>query len=494
MWRGCLSELMPSNPNTKAPSAVSSGDVAPGACLARTVFIIGGDTKEGGDPDERAALRRVAKTVASALAANGVDLIVCSPMDDSADFHAACEYALQKKCGMLSFHMPEFEAVESAFRVFENRYRRSDLKIKDYWHPAHGDNREQRMASWTMAQLMAAEQADAIVAIGGKTSSSANLLLQYAEHRHLAVLPLAFLGGAAKQSHGRQFRHGSPDGIDPALLMTEVAVEDIIPLLNHLLEFWRRGNVLHRPGQLPDVFISRARVDGPWAEHLAAYLRFRGFKAVLGDQMIEKGVMREAAIRQAMLRCHLFIALTGGPYQASKFCQAEKELAEKRLALGSVRGWMFDLENRGYILPPSPEAGWEFFRIHSWKEMRAAVDRLLGLKPLPARAFPELGSPVPEPPTPEPAAKLRSLETEGGLRDFLADLETKEIKMIASVKELVTVDGTLRKWVNLDQSPAKNAWDLVEEAKKRGVADRLRILCEHYDRQQKRWLRRPGRK
>lgn len=305
-------------------STISYGASQPESRI-RSVFVIGGITKESLDheaeePRLNIACHKLGQTIARAR----TQLIICSPFPKSADYYTAMGYSEVEMGGVIHFHSPRHPDVADKRKSFSKIFARKGLKVVDWLYPGPED-KDSWFQAWLLAQLKALEKADAVIAVGGKVSKTANTLLHLAEERNLPIVPFSFLGGAAHRSFQRRDWGRLHPGFDTSLLEQEKGVEKAIDIANRfatdLLSYRYKSNK-------PQIFfISRAAHDSEIAYVLADWLKERGYAVLLGDEEIREDQMAKASIDQAVLKSDIFIVLWSKHYALSPWCYDELTLA-----------------------------------------------------------------------------------------------------------------------------------------------------------------------
>lgn len=67
------------------------------------------------------------------------------------------------------------------------------------WSKSLSKMRNEMIRDWLLCQLEALDSCHCIIAIGGKTNGSANMLLRFAEGKRKMIVPLIWAGGAAQE-------------------------------------------------------------------------------------------------------------------------------------------------------------------------------------------------------------------------------------------------------------------------------------------------------
>jgi TIR domain len=341
---------------------LASGTPAPGRSrrtLVGSVFVLGGVTGETNHRDyEPAELQAFCKRLGSAVAAAGADLHVCSPFPESADLHVLLGYVEQQESGTIYLHRPHQTERPGARTLTEQMKQLGDLigrdamaRIEQMLYPDPENQTDDAInQAWLLCQWKAAEMADVIVAVGGRTDKSANMLLHLAEMQHKPVVPFTFLGGAAELAyHRRAWEQVYPWVAKPTVLNDKNAVSEAMAIAEGML--LGRSRTGPRTGRPATVFVSRSRRDAAYAAHLDLYLTQAGHTVVLGDREIRPDRAVETAIDDAIRRCDIFVALWSRSYAASRYCFDELDLALRRLRADEAELWIINLDGSD-VVPP----------------------------------------------------------------------------------------------------------------------------------------------
>lgn len=302
------------------------------------IFVIGGITEESDDPEsELPRLHKACIDLGRAIAKGHSQLIICSPFAESADYYTAMGYSEVATQGVIHFHSPNHPDVAERRKKLEKTLGNNEVKIVDWLYPGP-ENGSAWSQAWLLAQLQALEKADAIVAIGGKLSKTANTLLHLAEVRHLPIIPFVFLGGAAKRSFERMDWKRLHPSFDISKLQHESNVKDVIEIVNHLMADLA---VEHSGISNPTTFfISRASQDAKMANILSEHLKKKGLTIILGDEEVKADKMAIASIDQALIKSDIVIVLWSKYYALSPWCYDELSLA-----CNANKGiWLFGLD------------------------------------------------------------------------------------------------------------------------------------------------------
>jgi nucleoside phosphorylase len=323
------------------------------ATRIKSVLVIGGVTEETEYPDyEEAELAEFCRRLGATIAKAGADLIVCSPVPDSADFHALLGYVQTGAGRTVHLHAPDHPYVsnkEAELRAMLGPARAS--QIKNWFHPGPETEDPKAMGeAWLLCQLMALDEADVVISVGGRVSNNANTILHLAEARQKPLVPFEFLGGASRRAFNRRDWKQIYPGLDYLKLKDKDAVEDAMRLADHMVTALMRE--VHGYAWPPrHVFVSRARADAVFAQHLDTYLSGVGLTVLLGEKVLASHQVVESAIADAVRQCDLFIVLWSRSFAASRFCYDEIEFALQRYREGQLQLWIINLDGSD-IVPP----------------------------------------------------------------------------------------------------------------------------------------------
>jgi hypothetical protein len=306
--------------------------------------VVGGVTEETDHPShETYELQMACLGLGRALAAAGVHVIVCSPFPDSADYYVARAYADAGGQGAIHFHSPKHPDVDAKHSELLQVLGDDRPRVVVWDHPGP-EGADAWPQAWLLAQLQALEAADAVVAIGGKVSQTANTILHLAEGRRIPVVPYAFLGGAAQRSFARRdWRRLYPE-LDANLLQTSTGIGRVVELANAMvMESVFASSTT--PTDPRTFFVSRSNEDAHVAEELLKYLRSAGFEVVVGDLVVSPDRMVIASIEQALLDSDICIVLWSQQYALSPWCYDELMLALDAQRTGKLGLWIFTIDD-----------------------------------------------------------------------------------------------------------------------------------------------------
>jgi nucleoside phosphorylase len=342
----------------------------------RSVFVIGGVTGETDDVDsEQPRLNQASLQLGEVLARAGVQLVVCSPFPDSADYYTAMGYAVAKQGGTIQFHSPTHEKVEDKRRRLRTTFGDSDVTLQDWNYPGPEQDEEGCWhQAWLLAQLQALEKADAVVALGGKISQSASTLLHLAEAKGLPIVPFSFLGGAARRAFDRRDWARLNPGFDTSVLTKPEGVGHAVEIASRLVldRVKRMATAAEKP---KTVFMSVARQDAEVADVLGAYLESQGVRALVGDHEIRSDQMIPASIEQALLGSDVCAIFWSRHYSQSPWCFDELSIAIEQQSYGNMNVWLFNLDDSAIV--PKQARKLPMISVKSAKGLLSAATQLL---------------------------------------------------------------------------------------------------------------------
>lgn len=129
-------------------------------------------------------------------------LELCSPFEDSADYWVLKGYSSDVcSSAIVNYHYVKLDLVENQLQLLETEY----LKINKIPNIVDRSEKSKDMQyAWLLCQLEALECCQCVLAIGGKNTGSANMLLRFAEGKRKLVIPFPIGGGAALQAYERR--------------------------------------------------------------------------------------------------------------------------------------------------------------------------------------------------------------------------------------------------------------------------------------------------
>lgn len=306
------------------------------------VFVVGGLVSRAIEsaPAEAAVLERTCRQLGIGLAAAGHEIVLCSPFEDAADIHVLRGAAgtTEGRKAQVAFHFVDTPAVTQKLEAVVNELGLA--RVSRIPHPPpKEDNQQSRRYAWLLCQLNALESSHVTVALGGDPNGAANMLLLLADGKRKAVLPLAFMGGAAKLAFDRR-RYELEDrlGTSATTLQREDGVLHVPELVAALAQ--AAGSSNRSRHETPSFFISYARGRQGEADYVETLLRRRNLRVFRDESDFGAGHAIPTAIREAIFEANVFIALWSSEYACSPWCFDEMELALDRQADAGLELWI----------------------------------------------------------------------------------------------------------------------------------------------------------
>lgn len=338
------------------------------------VFIIGGVTVKRDDPkfdNEVQILKKSMEVLGAELISHGHEVVVCSPFPDSADFHVLHGIAAKSKDShpIVSIHYPEIPVVESSLKSLLSTLGLS--KVDRYPYSIEYDSvvPETLQYAWLFAQLNAMDASAGVVVIGGKPSGSLNLLLHLADARQKGVLPLIFLGGAARDYYSAAYwrlRDLIPNDLET--LANPSAVASVPSLLETLLT-GGKGEAERT------FFISYARARPHEADYVETLLRRRNHIVYRDEENFEPSADTQSEIIKNIKRASVFIALWCREYACSPWCFDELEIALERQSKGLADLWIFCIDDTRIV--PKAARSLNYYPVNSREKLEGKILFLL---------------------------------------------------------------------------------------------------------------------
>lgn len=315
--------------------------------LVKTAFIVGGKLDQEDNFRDSGNLKTACNKIGRLLAKENIDLIVCSPFDDSADFHAIEGFVEDANKGRIHLHHPNHpEVLQHRAKVIDG-LDSDKVKVIPYIYPGY-DNVNEQAQAWAFCQLQALEQADVVIAIGGNLSKSANLTLRVAEVKKVLIIPFSFLGGAAEMI----YKNINWKELYPNVNAKLLTVKDGIKSLPRIIGDMKVASLTKFTGSISSnakVFISRSTKDKTIALELQQHLKIMGLDAVLGDEAISDKRSVIPAIDDYINSSQLHIILWSTNFALSPWCYDELMTAISRYENGLSSILIFNIDGSAII-------------------------------------------------------------------------------------------------------------------------------------------------
>ena len=219
--------------------------------------------------------------------------------------------------------------------------------------------------SWLFAQLNALDASAGVIAIGGKSTGSAELLFRLAAARNKSILPLTFLGGAASAYFDFNYWDLYDVLGDRLKAVSEVSQVHLAPAL---LEELLSGVASH---QVNRFFISYARARPQEADYVETLLRRRNSIVYRDEADFEPAAEIPAEIVRNIKRANVFIAIWCKEYACSPWCFDELELAIERHRAGQTELWIFCVDETRMV--PRAARTLNYYKVNSREELEGKI-------------------------------------------------------------------------------------------------------------------------
>jgi hypothetical protein len=319
------------------------------------VFVIGGVGVERTSPEYDHGLQRLSqasKKIGQSLVSSGHELVVCSPFEDSADFHLLMGAAdIHDQAVMVTAHIffPAEPTVTEALASLKTRLCNVEMHNHPCAAPIDSGSSESWKYAWLLAQLAAMEHSDMVLLIGGRSDGSMSFLLPLAEMRNKPILPFAFLGGLSGQMFDKRlpfYRDRLGSSLD--MLLVQDGVEHAGRLCASITA---KAKIVSNP----KFFLSYAKARPAEADFLETMLRRRNFMVFRDDGEFSAGVTVQSQIVDFIDKSDVFIAVWCQEYACSPWCFDELEYALARERRGSLSIWIVPVDNTRIVPPGARE-------------------------------------------------------------------------------------------------------------------------------------------
>lgn len=341
------------------------------------VFVIGGTTVSSDNdnyPKELKILEQSMRHFGEQLIGVKHELLVCSPYPGTADLEAvrgAARAAHGRKGANIEFHHPLIKSISE--KVSHLKEILAINKAKSFLHlPPIDTSPEALKYAWLLAQLSAMDRSHAVVAIGGKLTGPAGLLLPLAEEKRKVILPLAFLGGAAEQSFFRQ-QYALEDRLANriAILNEFGRIEEVVSLLDDLAN----PQDACEQQEARRFFISYPRSRPQEADFIEMILRRRNQIVFRDEHNFGSGQPLPVEIDQHLYNANVFVAIWSREYACSPWCFDELDLALKRHKEGRLILWLLCVDDTRVVPPAAREL--VNYQISSRADLEGIILKLL---------------------------------------------------------------------------------------------------------------------
>lgn len=343
------------------------------------LFVIGGVTV--GESDERyekeiEIVQQAMNNLGKNLVEAGHDLLVCSPYEGSVDIEAvrgAASVLGSHQIPHVEFYYPDTLSIREELESLKKSLSLNKVRLFPCAPPSDENSKESWLYAWILAQLSAMSHSNAVIALGGKQTSSANLLLLLAEAQRKKVLPLTLLGGASAQAfQRRQYELVDHLGDRIAAVSDLSRIGEIVALAEDLA-----GDKRTHPEKIKPLhfFISYPRSRPQEADFVEMSLRRRNLTVFRDERDFHAGHSVPGAIKESIHRADVFVAIWCKEYACSPWCYDELDLALERRQAGSLALWIVCIDDTRIVPPLAREL--VHYPARTREELDGLVSRLL---------------------------------------------------------------------------------------------------------------------
>jgi len=331
------------------------------------IMVVGGISTRNAAKAEKDELKSISLKLGEAIVKHGDDLAACSPFDDSVDFHAVSAAVQTIKANDLKvgieMHYPDDKGIAGAVKNISGF---DHNLIRRLPHPALDD----MQYSWLFSQLKALDTANGVVALGGKLEGSAELLLEFANVRGKAILPLNYLGGAATHFYAKNQWRIADDLEEKFECLSDASMVDQVPaLLNKLIT----GQGTTRQEKF---FISYSRSRPAEADYIEILLKRRNLSVFRDEQDFEPSADVQNEIFKNIRKADVFIAVWCKEYACSPWCFDELDYALECKEKSDLDIWLFVTDDTRVVPPKARNL--VYYRVSSRADIEGFVLNLLG--------------------------------------------------------------------------------------------------------------------
>lgn len=305
------------------------------------IFVIGGKVTRGeaAVASQSALLKKACAQIGRSLVLGTHTILLCSPFADTADF-GVLKGVVATEGGRdtrIEFHFVDSPDVRERLDQVISELRLT--RVSRIPHPPPQTKDAQALSyAWLLCQLNALESSQVTIAIGGNPDGASNMLILLAEGKQKAILPLPFLGGAAKQAFDR-CHYELKDRLGTSFSeLKKVSAAKNAAKYAEILAIAKTASTPRNSS--PRFFISYARDRQSDADYVEILLRRRKLQVFRDETDFGAGHAIPQAIREAIFEANVFVALWSAEYACSPWCFDEMEIALDRHAGGALDVWL----------------------------------------------------------------------------------------------------------------------------------------------------------
>ncbi|MEI6947333.1 toll/interleukin-1 receptor domain-containing protein [Paraflavisolibacter sp. H34] len=261
------------------------------------------------------------------LAIKPIELILCSPYPDSADYEVTRGITtIEYKRLSLELHYPKIIETEE---LWNNIVADLSIKVSKFRHEASEIKEKDSVKyAWLFCQIQAIANSDFVIVIGGKTSGSSNLLVRVAEAQEKEIIPLPKFKGVGGLFFERR-RYQLIDSWGSENVEKFYNCDDPEKIIDIIVDGPkdRRAEFPKNKKQYLNFFISYPQERPAEADFVEMILRRRNHNVLRDETSFSAGEEIINSINESIYKSDVFIALYCKEYACSPWCFDELSLA-----------------------------------------------------------------------------------------------------------------------------------------------------------------------
>lgn len=323
------------------------------------IMVIGGITSDKCDFE---CLKIKCIEIGRNLCFSGHNLIICSPFEDSADYWVFQGFTENNENSNVEIYYVNTTKVNSKIETLKskNNVTTFPLSVKN------NEKDYELTYSWLLCQLKALEKCDCLIAIGGRDSASANMLLKFAEWKRKIVLPFYGFGGAARYSFER-LQYMLEDIFNERI--NELGSKEVNSSIVSEIGKFRRISKKRK------IFVSYAQKRPYEADYIEILLRRRNVEFFRDENEFGAGENIMEEIKSNLYKSNTFIAVYCSEYACSPWCFYELELALDLKEKGLMDIWIIRVDDTRIISKRARDLNAYF--VKNRKELEGKILELL---------------------------------------------------------------------------------------------------------------------
>lgn len=341
------------------------------------IFIIGSPANTNNKQNEDFAT--FCFEIGKGLASKKIDLVLCSPYNDSADYHVieGIKSSTEKK---LSLHLyyPKTDKLEKQWNSKLNGLD-GFIKVSKFRQESHlVDDPQSITYSWLFCQLQGITNSDFVIVIGGKLSGSSNLLLRLADAQEKTIIPIKRFGGVGELFYEKKkYQLSDKFGYNYSEeLFSNLTPESLInTLINKPIDI-ASINIQNFHNEKLTFFISYSREKPAKADLIETILRRRNYTVLRDENNIAASQDIPNAIKENILKSDIFIALWCKEYACSPWCYDELSIALESHTKEGKSLWIFRTDKTRIVHPKARKLLW--FDVENRAQIEGKILSLLG--------------------------------------------------------------------------------------------------------------------